>query len=231
MKDDSINNNQKTIEQLNIQISEVQDVMFDEFGVIKLEQEIKKRKIQIEEINEENIEISSEINSLILKNKENENIKKGITNVEICPTCLQDVDLVYKNNVFDRVNLNTMKNLRRIESQGLEKKELQERMKNIIIKTEVLDKKLREQQILKIKFQNIKEKKQRIEELTSKNKTIEKEIEILDKNIEGFENSIEELNQFESIFQEKEHKFEEALRQERLAEIKVAELKKEIEVF
>ena len=43
--------------------------------------------------------------------------------------------------------------------------------------------------------------------------------------------SVFELNKFENVFLEKQRELDNALKEERLADIKVAELKKEIEVF
>ena len=56
-------------------------------------------------------------------------------------------------------------------------------------------------------------------------------MELLEQHIESLEKSIFELKKFDNVFQLKQKELDEALRQEKLAEIKVAELKKEIDVF
>jgi len=63
------------------------------------------------------------------------------------------------------------------------------------------------------------------------NELLVKDIEILDQHLEMLSKSIFDLKKFETILEQREKELKEAIRQERIAEIKVAELKKEIEVF
>jgi len=60
---------------------------------------------------------------------------------------------------------------------------------------------------------------------------IEKDRELLEKHNEVLKDSIFKLSRFDNIFGEKQQKLEEAFNEERAAEIKVAELKKEIDFF
>jgi len=85
--------------------------------------------------------------------------------------------------------------------------------------------------ILKVRLQDVEEKKKRLEEIKKLNELIQKDVEILNQHIESLSKFVFELNKFENIFEKKQEELDEALRQERMVEIKVAELKKEIEVF
>ncbi|MBU0959207.1 MAG: hypothetical protein KKB31_04665, partial [Nanoarchaeota archaeon] len=60
---------------------------------------------------------------------------------------------------------------------------------------------------------------------------LEKDIDLLNYQLKSLKESIFALNKYENIHTEKQIILTEALKQEKLAEIKLAELKKEIEVF
>ncbi|MDP3992171.1 MAG: hypothetical protein Q8P79_01535, partial [Nanoarchaeota archaeon] len=60
---------------------------------------------------------------------------------------------------------------------------------------------------------------------------LRKDITLLSQHMETLGKDIFELKKFEGILETREKELKEAMRQERIAEIKVAELKKEIEVF
>ena len=85
--------------------------------------------------------------------------------------------------------------------------------------------------IMKVKLKDIGEKEGRIQELEKMNQSTRKDIELLNSQIQSLNDSVFELRKFENIFLEKQKELEKALREERIADIKVAELKKEIEVF
>jgi len=85
--------------------------------------------------------------------------------------------------------------------------------------------------ILRIRLLEIQEKQIRLKEIEKTNTLFEKDINLLNQHLETLKNSIFELKKFDNIFELKQKEFEETLRQERISEIKVAELKKEIDFF
>jgi len=85
--------------------------------------------------------------------------------------------------------------------------------------------------MIEIKLQGITEKQLRLAEVKNLNISFERDVEILDKHIEILNQSVFELSRFDSLFDSKQKQFEDAFREERSSEIKVAELKREIEVF
>jgi DNA repair protein SbcC/Rad50 len=85
--------------------------------------------------------------------------------------------------------------------------------------------------ILKVKIESIQEKKTHIDNLEKNNTSIVTDIGFLNTQITSLESGIFELNKYEGVFQEKQRELVEAQQQERIAEIKVAELKREIEFF
>lgn len=231
IKKETVVSNSKRIEEIKEQISQLEESSFDENKIRELEEQILLRKEEKRKLNEENLDTTSQITSLDIKNADNEKIKTKITNVEICPTCLQDVSPIYKSNVINELESDIVKNNSRIKDLSLEKQNISERILKIYHEISSNEKELQESNLLKIKFEGIQEKRDRIKELENSNELIKKDLDLLNQHIESLETFIFELRKFDNVFQLKENELEEALRQEKLAEIKVAELKKEIDVF
>ena len=231
IKKETVINNSKRINEIKEQIAQLEESSFDENKIRELEEQILLRKEEKRRLNEENLDTTSQITSLDIKNADNEKIKTKITNVEICPTCLQDVSPVYKSNVINELESNIVKNNSRIKQLSLEKQNISERISKIYHEISSNEKEIQELNLLKIKFEGVQEKTDRIKQLENSNELIEKDLSLLNQHVASLEKFIFELRKFDNVFQLKQSELEEALRQEKLAEIKVAELKKEIEVF
>jgi exonuclease SbcC len=91
--------------------------------------------------------------------------------------------------------------------------------------------KIQELKILKVRIEGVNEKKVRIAELEKSNESFQKDIDLLEQHASSLKSSVFELGRFDNLFEKKKQEFENAMKDERLAEIKVAELKREIEVF
>ncbi len=230
-KKDTLFTNNKTKEQINSQIKELESLQFEETKIKELEQQIEFRKRDKFQINEENLKVSSQINSLNIRNDEVKKIREQIRKIDICPTCLQDVGPVYKTNVLNNFESEMAENSRKIDELMLEKKKIIESM----IKVEEFifskEKELSDLRLKKVKFQEIESKKLRLQEIEKSNQLLEKDIILLNQHIDILTKNVFELKKFESLLELHDKSLKEAQRQERLAEIKVAELKKEIEVF
>ncbi|RLG16346.1 hypothetical protein DRN69_01070 [Candidatus Pacearchaeota archaeon] len=230
-KKDTISSNNNLVRQLQSQIKELQDLEFNESDINRFEQELKILNEEKKKLDEENLRINSEINSLNLKNEENKKLERKISNLEICPTCLQNVDAVYRANVLNKLHSDIRNINEKLEELEYEKKKVLDRMndlnRNILIKQE----KIQELKILKIRLEEIQEKQKRLEDIEKNNLLLEKDIKLLDQHIESLKISILELSKYDNLFKLKQKEIDEALEQERFADIKVAELKKEIELF
>ncbi len=230
-KNESISNNLKAIEQIRVQIRELNELKIDESRIKELKGEILLKKKEKETISEYNLNISSQIASLNIKNEEYKKLEQKISNLEVCPTCLQDVDAVYRANVLNKLHSDSSENNRGLEKLNNEKKQVSERLRIINFEIESKEKELTDLNILKIKHQGIQEKQARLEETQKSNTLLEKDTEFLNQQTKILMNSISELGKFDSIFEKKQEELNEALKQERFAEITVAELKREIQVF
>jgi len=230
-KKDSVDNNSKLIEKLKNQIQELKKIDFDESKISLFEQEIISMKKEKDKLNEKNIEISSQISSFKLKNEENKKLEQKISNLEICPTCLQDIDAVYRANVLNKSHSETFQNNEKIKVFEESKKNILEKIKVFEEKIKVFEEKITDLKILKMRLQEVYEKDKRLNEILKSNVLFEKDIELLNQHRKILEQSVFELKKFDNIFEVKQNELEEALKQERIADIKVAELKKIIELF
>ncbi|MEK6827033.1 MAG: AAA family ATPase [Nanoarchaeota archaeon] len=93
-KNETIFSNNRTILQIKNQIAELQNMQFDESMIKGIEEKISLNKIEESKLNKTNLDINSKINSFLLKSEESKRIEKKISSLEICPTCLHNVDSV-----------------------------------------------------------------------------------------------------------------------------------------
>jgi len=230
-KDDSIFNNTKLIGELKNQIKSLENFEFQESKITLLKEDIKKLKSHLVDLRERNIQIRSQISSLEFKNNESETLKKQISHIDICPTCLQDVGLSYKSNVVNKMDSIISENVKIIKDVSQEQQELTKTMSQIEFDISKKEKEVQELEILKIRLQQVQETKKRILDLEKSNISFEKDLELLSSHINSLKASSLSLSKYDNLFNAKKLELDYSLREERLAEIKVAELKREIEVF
>lgn len=249
-KQEILSSNLKVIDQIQIQIKELEVLLgggvffkgrlsegnlrfprFDELELLKLEDQLKQLKKEREEINEENIKITSKINSFNLKIKYFEDLIEKIQHLENCPTCLQKVDISYKRNILEKLNSEIAENKDEILFMKNEKNMVVEKLSEVNSEISLIENKIQELNILKVKVQGLIEKKIRIEEIEKNNIKLGNEIVSLNENINLQANFLLQFNELNEVFEKKQLEFDEAMKQEKLAEIKVAELRREIEVF
>tara|TARA_Y100000034_G_scaffold129368_1_gene185673 strand:+ start:17 stop:1012 length:996 start_codon:yes stop_codon:yes gene_type:complete len=144
---------------------------------------------------------------------------------------MQSVDSVYKENIFNKVNLEITTNLEKIKILNQEKMILIEKSDKTNPEILNIENKIRELNLIKIKFENMEEKKKQIDNALNSNNILKKEIEELNNEVLILSDLFNELSKFEEVFKEKKEKFDILLNEERVAEIKVAELRREIQVF
>ncbi len=230
-KEDSISSNKKLMEQLKVQIKELQEMKFDESVISQIESEILSKKKEKEKLDDMKLEISSRINSLNIKNEDIRRLEQKISNLESCPTCLQNIDAVYRANVLNKAHSDFARNREEIESLEEEKKGIAERAGKIAAEIASKEDRVNSLKIMRVKLQGIEEKQARLAEMEKLNISLEKDISLLKQHNETLEKSVSELSVFDDIFMERQKELEEALKEERIADIKAAELKREVELF
>jgi len=230
-KKDLIAENNKATGRIKEAIREIESIKFDENQISENELLITKLKKEKREYSEKNLNITSKISSLNLKNQESESTREKLKRLELCPTCLQDVDPNYKANVFNKLDSDISKNVKLIEELTIEKKEVGDRISKLDYEITMREKELQDLKIMKIRVQEIAERKKRLEEIKNSNVLLERDIDLLTGQIESLKRIVFELSRYDNLFEDIKKRVELAFTEERMADIKVAELKKEIEVF
>jgi len=230
-KNESLRDNTQKIQQLKIQIDEMKQIKFSEQDILNLENYIQIKKKEKSILNEENVKISSEINSLNSKNRENESIKDKLKIIEVCPTCMQDVNASYKTNVTNKMDSSTKTNLLKINELSSIKQDILIKSDNIEKEIALKERELRELNITKIKLQGINEKEQQVNVIETINMALNKDLVFLDEHLSSLKVRVLGLQKYQIIFEEKQKELDESLKQEKMFEIRVAELKKEINMI
>ena len=230
-KNETIFLNNKTIEFLKKQVFDLQKMNFDESQIIVLEERISQNKKQREILNNLNLDVNSKINSLLLRIEDNKKLEKKISGLEICPTCLQNVDSVYKANVLNKIHGDEVEISKQLQMLELEKNEKRETLKKIEDEIFSSERQLTDLKIIKMKLRDIDDKQIQIQTIEKSNVSLAKDMELLNQHIDLLLSSVMNLNKFSNLLEVKQKELDESLRNERFADIRVAELKKEIEVF
>jgi len=230
-KKDTIYSNTIYITQLKSQIQELQELDFDEKEVLELEKEKNFIREKNQELNEKNINITSMIHSLNSKNEDNEKVKEKLKHIEVCPTCLQGVDPVYKSNVINKADSDTSLNINLIRELSNKKNLIQEQITKLDYEFSIKEKRIQELKIFKIRLQEVEEKQRSMITLEKTNSLFSKDLEILDSQLNLIRKTVFDLSKFDNMNEEKQKQLKDALNEEKDAEIKVAELRREIEVF
>ncbi len=216
------------IKKIKLEIQEGKNLVFDEKKLKEIEEIINKNKEREKTYQEQIINLSSKLNSLIERKKESEQLREKISNLKICPTCLQEVNEQYKSNIFKKVESELL--FINSETEKLEKQKSQifELLESIRKQTTNLEQKKSEEEIKKIKLESIKEKEKSVEEIEKRKKQIDSDIQLISRHIKTLEESIKQFSVFVKIFDEKREQLEKEKMKEKQQEIKIAELNKEI---
>jgi exonuclease SbcC len=227
-KKNSISENERAVEQLIFQISEVEKFKFDESRITELTNFISLGRNKKEELQANLLDINSRIHVLKTKNEESSSIYNKFSSLEVCPTCLQNVEAVYRANVLNKAHSDISENTKKLKFLEEEKNLLLQKIRLIDSETFQQEKELESLKFLKIKLQNVQEKKERLENLKKLVISLEKDIALLNQHIKTLQGAVSELTKFDILFELKNKEFQAAMDEEKRAEIRTAELRKEI---
>jgi len=230
-KTEIFTNNQKMIESFKREIEEFKLLNFDIKELEKLEEEILVKKKQKQKFNDIAIEIKGKLLSIKKNLEDYDNLTKKMQNLDICPTCFQNVDAIYRANVLNKNYNNISSGKRKITELEVEKETINEKIKEIEISIDFLNKKMTELKILKMKLEGIKTKEKKCSELELENNKSKDDIKLLKSQIEIINTDLLRLKKYDIIFEDRQRELSDLLKDERLSEIKFAEAKKEIEML
>jgi DNA repair protein SbcC/Rad50 len=217
-------------ERINQQSEEARKIIFDDRELAFLEKEKSISKDREELTNKQYLEILSQINSLNLKNQDSDKQKSNIAKLQHCPTCLQDVNTVYKANIINKFDKEISQNKSKIQELTEEKAKFLLDLEAVKKRNLDIEKRTSELRILKVRIENLKEKISRIEEIKKQRLNLEKDFEMLNQHVESLKSGILELSVYDSIYQKSSQELRDAFRKEKDAEIKKEKIMKEIEL-
>ena len=227
-KKDTAQELEKQIEKLRQEIKELQKLAFNEKEFLELVNRIEKNKTEQENLREQLINFTSKINSLESKKQETFQLQEKISKLTKCPTCLQEVNEIYKKNIHK----NAEQEIASIDSElgaiSKQKNQISQNLESLRTEIANLEQKKSEQEILKIRLETLKEKENQIIELEKRKKQIQGDISILFEQIKTLEEGIKEFERFLPLFEQKNKQLEQAAETEKQQEIKTAEIAKEI---
>lgn len=230
-KNNYISDNARLIEEIKIQIDELTKIEFDESRILSIELELKTLKEKKDLLNEKNVSLNSDISSFRIKNQDSENLRKKISHLEVCPTCLQDVGPVYKSNVLNKIESDIAENIHKIQELEIEKQKLSSELHEMDFEISQKEKEIQELRLLKVKMQNVEEKQKHLDSLIKQNETILQDIGLLESHVDSLKKSVFEFSKYENVFLEKQKLLKESQIEERNTEMKIVEIRKEIQVF
>ena len=222
----TLNNTQKG---LRLQIEETKKILFNEEEFNSINIRIKFQETKEDEYQREYIQVIGKINSEESRKAETLNLKKKISGIQKCPTCLQDVTDDYKHNIFKKTDEELLSTENILKELYQKKKDLGSQIDSIKRIKENLKKLKSEMELSKVKLENLKEKEQRISDLESQKESIEKDLEMLKKHIVLLDSSISEYSKYDTIYEQRNSELLESKRNENNSAIRKAEINKEIQ--
>jgi exonuclease SbcC len=224
-------NNEKMISSLKREIEEFKLLNFDTMQLQEIEENILRKKKQKEKLSTMNIEINSELATLRSKITTCDHLEKKMQNLETCPTCHQNVDAVYRANVLNKNHNEMSSSKRKTEELEMDMMEIVQKIKELEINIDLLEKKLTDLKILKMKLDRIKDSEKKKDEIQKNNYSIEADMHLLKTQMATIKSDLLSMAKYDHIYEDKAKELALALKDERMSEIKLAERKKEIEVF
>ena len=189
----------------------------------------EKKSVQ-DKIKKEILDLSYKISNFSSKIYDLEKLKEKMSNIQICPTCLQEVKGEHKHNILGETDkeLSNIKNDKISVDNEKQKKELL--LKNIDLEIDELEKKKSQLHEIKIRLKTIEEDNKKIIDFENQKSVLEKDISLLEDQILRLKESVSEYKKFENILSLREKEFNEILNKEKNVEIKRAQIMKEIEL-
>ncbi len=228
-KKEQLANIKNEIIEINSLISS-ENIFYKEKNISEIELDIIKLSNTLDILNKTLIEVISKKKSLeSLKSLAQENIKR-VFEIDLCPTCLQNVPGTHKHNILNakESEINSINSeCSSLESEISRINTEQTKQKNNLRNLESEKAAL---QIQKIRQETIQNRKEKMQELLKIKGVTEKDILFLEDHMGSLKESALEYSKFENLLKLKKDDLKKSLEIERSREIEFAEQKKEKEL-
>lgn len=207
-----------------------QETPFDEKKLNDTMAAIFSKKEEIEKSNSKYIEILSRIKTLERDKLAITEKKNRVFQIEVCPTCLQNVPHVHKHNILNETEKNLNDIVKEISSLEIGKSEVKTLLDSSRLDLPKLEEEKTSLEIARSRIAYIEKSKTRLVEIKKIEETLEKDIKLLSSHQDKLKESILEFSKFNNMFKINSEELSKAFREEKLTEIALAELKKELEL-
>lgn len=216
-----------------IELRKNEDNLEESFNESTYKEVVGKIKIkgeEIEKLNFDFIDISGQIKSIEKEEIGELEKKNRIFQIDICPTCLQDVPEAHKHNILNETekklaDIKNKKEVLRLRSGELRANLDKSREERVMLEEHKL-----KLEVLKSKIEYIERGKIRALEMQKQKDNLEKDISLLSKHIMSLKEAILKFSKFDNLYRIKQEELKEAFKIEKNSEIGLAELRKEKEM-
>ncbi|MEK6918889.1 MAG: AAA family ATPase [Nanoarchaeota archaeon] len=229
-KKELVTNMDKEITILNKEISDIKGLSFSDELIKNLELEKKDLEILEDDKKKENFDYIVKSKSLKARNMEINSLKERIMQIQLCPTCLQNVDNNYKTNIFRKFDDDLEKNLLIIKDCDQKIMKFDNDMSIIIGKRKDIERQFSQVQLNKLRISSMSDKENKLLDDYKRKESALKDVDMLSSNIDLLKDHIRELAKYDLIYSKTEEDFRAALKLEREADLARGGIAKEIQL-
>ncbi len=206
------------------------DILFDENKFNEIVKALAAKREELDQLNSKHIEFSSRINNfeqnkLLIQGK-----KDRVFQLEICPSCLQNVPHAHKHNILNETERELKEITDTLLSLNVEKEATKKLLESARLQLPKLEEEKTKMEIQKSRIAYIEKSRKRMEEIDHLKKTLDKDIILLTSHLNTLKESILEFSKFNNFFRIANEELIKALNAEKSSEIALAELNKELEL-
>ncbi|MAG24786.1 hypothetical protein CMI47_04330 [Candidatus Pacearchaeota archaeon] len=185
---------------------------------------------KIQSLNSENIQVLGQMSSLNKEQQGSIEKRQRIFKIDICPTCLQDVNDTHKHNILNETEsfLSKVKNTLS-ELEHLQTSQTEEIISLSKQKSQIEEKKL-SLDLIKSKLEHYTQTEIRLAQLEKSKVELEEDLLLLKKHFNELKENISNFSKFDLQYKEKAQALALAQSEEKSSEIQIAEIKKEYDL-
>jgi len=218
---------------LEKQIKDLESIEKVEFNLEQIEQTRNQEEEKLKELKENQEkynEILGQINFLNNMKKDSLELRERMSNMEKCPTCLQNVNPEYRINISNKIAKELLEIQEKLKVNEQGKTRINQEIEKIAKELETLRIKTQKLEILKIKAENYNKNKKALEEKLAEKKRLKSDILILEEQIKRLAKTSIDLHTVEEIYEKNKNQLSSISEREKNIEIKIAQIVKEIEI-
>ena len=221
-KRETLSNKKNELQELSSIISDFKEAFNEEEYNLIIEG-ISTKKETVDKLNVICIEKLGLINSLEQRKNESFTKTERIFQIDICPTCLQDVPESHKYNIKNEAERDSTDISKKLIELNKEISSINERLGKERAERRELDERKVKLEIIKSRSDVISQTKNKIFLIEKQKENMDKDILLLSQHLESLKGDILTFSKFNNIIKSKQEEFKQSLIEERKADILKAE--------